>query len=234
MRMSADANPLRFRVKKQPQMEWQRYNGWCQCSSVWSSRPRVCDIIMPCDENGNDKKWPKNFTPTTDFPPRIKYKSGHDISATAYKQTNNCSTNFTPGLLSPTSEYSTFLSPWKWHETYEKISYSCFVSVERANIPIQGEHALSHVKRKKHQSLYNKQSVALQPWQAQAAANTVPQPKLMRMRSRWLAYCPNTRIRIILIQQPEPSGSEAGEYHGWETGFGKFCRQSISLMLCSL
>jgi hypothetical protein len=39
------------------------------------------------------------------------------------------------------------------------------------------------------------------------------------MRSRWLVCSPNTRIRIILIQQPEPSGSEGG-------------RQSISLMLC--
>jgi hypothetical protein len=31
------------------------------------------------------------------------------------------------------------------------------------------------------------------------------------MRSRWLAYRPNTLILILLIQQPEPSGSEAGE-----------------------
>jgi hypothetical protein len=30
------------------------------------------------------------------------------------------------------------------------------------------------------------------------------------MRSRWLAYCLST-IRIILIQQPEPPGSEAVE-----------------------
>jgi hypothetical protein len=58
------------------------------------------------------------------------------------------------------------------------------------------------------------------------AVNTVTQPKLVRMRSRWLAYCPNTRIRIIPIQQPEPSGSEAGEYHGWETEVGNFCRQA--------
>jgi hypothetical protein len=31
------------------------------------------------------------------------------------------------------------------------------------------------------------------------------------MRSRWLVYRLNTLILIILIQQPEPSGSEAGE-----------------------
>jgi hypothetical protein len=43
---------------------------------------------------------------------------------------------------------------------------------------------------------------ALQPCRAQAAVNTVPQPNLVKMRSRWLAYRPNTRIRIILIQQP--------------------------------
>jgi hypothetical protein len=30
------------------------------------------------------------------------------------------------------------------------------------------------------------------------------------MRSRWLTYCLNT-ILIILIQQPETSGGEAGE-----------------------
>jgi hypothetical protein len=53
--------------------------------------------------------------------------------------------------------------------------------------------------------------VALQPWRAQAAIHTVPQPKLVRMRSRWLVYRLNTLILIILIQQPEPSGSEAGE-----------------------
>jgi hypothetical protein len=74
--------------------------------------------------------------------------------------------------------------------------------------------------------------LALQPWREQAAVNTVPEPKLVRKRSRWLASRPNTRIRNILIQQPEPSGSEVGEYHGWETGCGKFVRQSISLMLC--
>jgi hypothetical protein len=53
--------------------------------------------------------------------------------------------------------------------------------------------------------------VALQPSRAQAAVNTVPKPKLVRMRSRWLVYRPNTLTRIILIQQPEPSGGEAGE-----------------------
>jgi hypothetical protein len=74
--------------------------------------------------------------------------------------------------------------------------------------------------------------VALQPCRPQAAVNAVPQPKSVRMRSRWLAYRLNPRFRIILIQQPEPSGSEAGEYHGWETGVGKFGRQSTSLMLC--
>jgi hypothetical protein len=31
------------------------------------------------------------------------------------------------------------------------------------------------------------------------------------MWSRWLAYSLNTLIQITLIQQPEPSGSEAGE-----------------------
>jgi hypothetical protein len=31
------------------------------------------------------------------------------------------------------------------------------------------------------------------------------------MKSRWLACCLNTLILIILIQQPEPSGNEAGE-----------------------
>jgi hypothetical protein len=31
------------------------------------------------------------------------------------------------------------------------------------------------------------------------------------MRSRWLVSGLNTRILIILIQQPEPSGSEAGK-----------------------
>jgi hypothetical protein len=55
------------------------------------------------------------------------------------------------------------------------------------------------------------ESLALQPWRAQATINAVPQPKLVRMRSRWLACSPNTRIRIVLVQQPEPSGSEAGE-----------------------
>jgi hypothetical protein len=30
------------------------------------------------------------------------------------------------------------------------------------------------------------------------------------MRSKWLVYCLNTLILIILIQQPEPSGSETG------------------------
>jgi hypothetical protein len=29
--------------------------------------------------------------------------------------------------------------------------------------------------------------------------------------SKWLTCCHNTGIRISLIQQPEPSGSEAGE-----------------------
>jgi hypothetical protein len=38
----------------------------------------------------------------------------------------------------------------------------------------------------------------------------VPQPNLVCMRSRWLACCLST-ILIILIQQPEPSGSEARE-----------------------
>jgi hypothetical protein len=41
--------------------------------------------------------------------------------------------------------------------------------------------------------------------------NTGPLPKLVRMRSGWLVYRPNTLIRIFLIQQPEPSVSEAGE-----------------------
>jgi hypothetical protein len=36
------------------------------------------------------------------------------------------------------------------------------------------------------------------------------------MRSRWLAFCLNSLILIILIQQPEPPGSKAGE-----TGFEK-------------
>jgi hypothetical protein len=31
------------------------------------------------------------------------------------------------------------------------------------------------------------------------------------MRSRWLVCCLNTLILIILMQQPEQSGSEAGE-----------------------
>jgi hypothetical protein len=53
--------------------------------------------------------------------------------------------------------------------------------------------------------------VALEPWWVQAAINMVPQHKLVRMRSRWLASRFNTLILIILIQQPEPSGSEAGE-----------------------
>jgi hypothetical protein len=50
------------------------------------------------------------------------------------------------------------------------------------------------------------------------------------MRSRWLAYRPNTRNRIILIEKPEPSGSELREARV-RTGVGKFGRQSISLML---
>jgi hypothetical protein len=53
--------------------------------------------------------------------------------------------------------------------------------------------------------------VVLQHGQAQAAVNTVPLPKLVRMRSRWLDCCLNTLILIILIQQPQPSGSEVGE-----------------------
>jgi hypothetical protein len=53
--------------------------------------------------------------------------------------------------------------------------------------------------------------MVLQPRQAQAAINSVPLPKLMQMRSRWLAYHLNAHILIILIQQPEPSGIEAGE-----------------------
>jgi hypothetical protein len=53
--------------------------------------------------------------------------------------------------------------------------------------------------------------LALQPWQVQAAVNTVPLPKFVQMRSRWLAYSPNTSIQIILIQQPEPSGREIRE-----------------------
>jgi hypothetical protein len=56
----------------------------------------------------------------------------------------------------------------------------------------------------------------LQPCRAQAAVNTVPEPELVRMRSRWLACSPNTRNRIILIQQQEPSGSEARE--SWVRG----------------
>jgi hypothetical protein len=32
---------------------------------------------------------------------------------------------------------------------------------------------------------------------AQAAVNTVPEPKSVRMRSRWLALSPNTIIQII-------------------------------------
>jgi hypothetical protein len=35
-------------------------------------------------------------------------------------------------------------------------------------------------------------------------------PKFVRMRSRWLVYCLNT-IMISMVQQPEPSGGEAGE-----------------------
>jgi hypothetical protein len=35
--------------------------------------------------------------------------------------------------------------------------------------------------------------------------------KSVWMRSRWLAFCPNTLIWIILIQQPQSSGSEARE-----------------------
>jgi hypothetical protein len=75
-------------------------------------------------------------------------------------------------------------------------------------------------------------SEALQPWRAQAAVNTVPEPDLVYLRRRWLTCCHNTFCRVSLIQQPKPSGSEAGEYHGWETERRKFDRQSISLMLC--
>jgi hypothetical protein len=53
------------------------------------------------------------------------------------------------------------------------------------------------------------------------------------MRSRWLVCRLNIFILIILIQQPEPSGSKAGE--SWvKSGFGKFCRQSISLKFCGV
>jgi hypothetical protein len=48
--------------------------------------------------------------------------------------------------------------------------------------------------------------------------------------SKWLTCCHNTGFRISLIQQPEPSGSVAGE--AGEKQVRKFGRQSISLMLC--
>jgi hypothetical protein len=48
--------------------------------------------------------------------------------------------------------------------------------------------------------------------------------------SKWLTCCHVTGFRISLIQQPEPSGSEAGE--AGEKQVMKFGRQSISLMLC--
>jgi hypothetical protein len=46
---------------------------------------------------------------------------------------------------------------------------------------------------------------ALEPWRVLTAVNTAPRPELVSMRSRQLACC------LVLIQQPEPSGSEAGK-----------------------
>jgi hypothetical protein len=58
-------------------------------------------------------------------------------------------------------------------------------------------------------SAAKKKTPSLQPWRAQAAVNTVPQPDLVYLRNRWLTCCHNTGFRISLIQQPEPSVSEA-------------------------
>jgi hypothetical protein len=52
------------------------------------------------------------------------------------------------------------------------------------------------------------------------------------MRSRWLAFCPNTLILIVLIQQPEPSGSKAGESRVRNRGRGILPTKHLTLMLC--